>query len=189
MAHPPVPPQDPTAQGMQHDPGAQPAAPDAKAWAQPATGQDSASLAKKLEPGETPGTSKVPFQVREDGDDFKASVRAQVGSVARQTHDAPIALVNLHDLQTPQHTVNDERLMQHLDNPGLVPEGTKGQGHGGLVDRPIVIRQGGQLTIWDGNHRLTAAHLKGQTQAKVRLVDLDKNAGGAGMVPGDDRAA
>jgi hypothetical protein len=143
-----------------------------------------AQRAQKLAPGEKPGTSKVPFPVRPDGDAFKAEVHKQAGSIARKTHTAPVALVNLKDLETFQHTVNDERLVQHLDDPNMVQPGTRGSGHGGLVDKPIVIRKDGRMTIWDGNHRLTAAHLRGQETAKVRLIDLD-----GGQPVGQDRGA
>ncbi len=130
-----------------------------------------AERARRLPPGEKPGTSKVPFPVT-DREAYLKAVHEQ-GSVSAKTHGAPIALVNLKDLHAIQHTVNDERLVQHLEDPHKVPPGTKGSGHGGLVDKPVVVRIGGQLTIHDGHHRLTAASLRGQKTAKVRLVDLD----------------
>ena len=101
------------------------------------------------------------------------------GSIAKRTHDAPIALVNLHELTGIQESINAERLNQHASNPKLVPEGTRAAGHGGLVDRAVVVRHGGKLYIHDGHHRLTAAVLRGATTAKVRFVDLD----GEGSTP------
>lgn len=95
------------------------------------------------------------------------------GSIAKRTHDAPIALVNLHELTGIQETINAERLDQHRTDPKMIPPGTRAAGHGMLIDRPVVVRVGGQLFIHDGHHRLTAAVLRGATSAKVRFVDLD----------------
>ncbi len=145
--------------------------PSSKQWATPSNELPSSERVKRLPPGDGLGTSRVPFQVA-DRDAYLAMVREH-GSVASKTHDAPIALVKLSDLIAIQNTINDERLVQHLDDPAMVPEGKRASGHGGLVDRPVVVRKDGVLYIHDGHHRLTAAQLRGQSTAKVRLVDLD----------------
>jgi hypothetical protein len=174
--HPPAPPRNASASAP------------AKNWAKAGTGDaDHSALLSKLQPGERKGTSKVPFPVA-DRDSYVASVK-QHGSVAAKTHGAPIALVNLKDLHAIQKTVNDERLQQHLSDPDMVQPGTRGTGHGGLVDKPVVVKKDEQLYIHDGHHRLTAASLRGQETAKVRLVDLDAGAGGAAPVLGEDRAS
>jgi hypothetical protein len=117
------------------------------------------------------GTVRHPFtQVQRA--EYLALVKEH-GSIAKRTHDAPIALVNLHDLHAIQDSVNRERLSQHMSDPKMVPEGSRAAGHGGLVDRPVVVRKGGKMFIHDGHHRLTAALLRGQSTAKVRFVDLD----------------
>lgn len=153
--------------------------PTARDWAE--RPNDPSESIKRLQPGERPGTSKVPFEVT-DREAYLKSVHA-TGSVAAKTHGAPTALVNLKDLRAIQNTVNDERLVQHLSDPNMVPPGAKGSGHGGLVDRPVVVKMAQQLYIHDGHHRLTSAHLRGQDTAKVRLVDLDGD-----VHPGHDRA-
>jgi len=155
----------------------------ARDWADDA-GRGSADRVKQLSAGHTPGTSKVPFPVT-DRQQYLKSVHEH-GSIAQKTHGAPIALVNLKDLHAIQNTVNDERLVQHLEDPGMVPDGARGAGHGGLVDRPVVVKMGGSMFIHDGHHRLTAAHVRGQETAKVRLVDLDKSTQNAAL--GQDRA-
>lgn len=127
--------------------------------------------ARRLPPGEKLGTTKVPFPVT-DRDAYLKQVHAR-GSVSEATHGAPIALVNLKDLHAIQHTVNDERLVQHLEDPHLIKPGTLGSGHGGLIDKPVVVRLNGDLYIHDGHHRLTAAAIRDQKTAKVRLVDFD----------------
>lgn len=140
----------------------------AKAWA--SSGDDPEQRISKLLPGEVDGTSRHPFQVM-DRDQYLEMIKP-FGSIARRTHDAPIALVNLSDLIGIQGTINRERLVAHLRDPAM-NEGMRASGHGGLIDRPVVVRLGGQLYLHDGHHRLTAAHLRGQDVAKVRLVDLD----------------
>lgn len=156
--------------------------PLAKEWARPTEELTPQERASRLAPGMSAGTSKVPFPVV-DRDAYLAMTKA-AGSIAAKTHAAPIALVNLSDLHAIQHTINDERLGQHLESPDLVAPGTRGSGHGGLVDKPVVVRKDGQLYIHDGHHRLTAAKLRGQDTAKVRLVDLDGE-----HVLGADRAS
>lgn len=148
-----------------------PPLPDARAWAQQPMKSPNEARLSQLEPGDKLGTSRVPFQLA-DRKTYLDMTRA-IGSIANLTHVGPIALVNLSDLWAIQTTVNDERLVQHLDNPYLVEPGRRAQGHGGLIDRPIVVRKDGLLYIHDGHHRLTAATLRGQKTAKVRLVDLD----------------
>lgn len=148
-----------------------PPLPDARAWAQQTMKSPNEAKLAQLEPGEKLGTSRVPFQLA-DRKSYLEMTKA-IGSIANLTHVGPIALVNLHDLWAIQTTVNDERLVQHLDNPYLVEPGKRAQGHGGLIDRPVVVRKDGLLYIHDGHHRLTAATLRGQKTAKVRLVDLD----------------
>jgi len=140
----------------------------AKQWA--GAGSDPESRLTSLLPGEVDGTVRHPFKVV-DRQQYLQMIKP-FGSIAARTHGAPIALVNLSDVASIQNTVNRERLVAHLRDP-YMNEGKRGSGHGGLIDRPVVVRLQGQLYLHDGNHRLTAAHLRGQTTAKVRLVDLD----------------
>lgn len=139
-----------------------------RAWA--SGPETTAERLSRLENGESFGTAKHPFRTIER-ESYLRSVRG--AGIARLSHHAPIALVNLSDLVAIQGTVNPERVGHHLDEPRLYQQGTRAPGHGMLVDRPVVVRKNGMLFIHDGHHRLTAAHLRGATSAKVRLVDLD----------------
>ena len=153
------------------------ARPSAKEWVR--EDLTPADKAARLPPGTSAGTSQLPFQVI-DREEYLASIKEH-GSIAKRTHGAPTALVNLADLHAIQSSVNNERLGAHLEQPaGLVAPGARAAGHGGLVDKPVVVKKNGALFIHDGHHRLTAAHLRGQETAKVRLVDLD----GDVQVPG-----
>jgi hypothetical protein len=131
--------------------------------------------AQYLEPGDVDGTAKHAFPAF-DRDAYLASI-AWAGSIAARTHRAPIAVVRMDQLVAIQGTINRERLGQHIADPHLHPEGAKASGHGGLIDRPIVVKVDGQFFIHDGHHRLTARHLRGFDTAKVRLVDLDAERG------------
>jgi hypothetical protein len=145
-------------------------APGIRDWA----AMDGASPEERMStllPGDVDGTVRHPFR-SVPREEYLATI-AEAGSIAKLTHDAPIALINLSDIVGIQSTVNRERLVEHMSNPAFYPQGTRGAGHGGLVDRPIVVRKGGLLFLHDGHTRLTAASLRGQTTAKVRLIDLD----------------
>jgi hypothetical protein len=119
------------------------------------------------------GTVQHPFQMI-DRDAYLSAIKG--AGIARRTHGAPIALVNLHDLVAIQGSINPERVGHHLADPKLYAPGARAPGHGMLVDRPVIVRKNGMLMIHDGHHRLTAMHLRGQTTAKVRFVDLDVGA-------------
>lgn len=139
------------------------------AWASQGTTPTEERL-RELEPGDRFGTAKHPFRMVER-DAYLSEIRG--AGVARRSVTAPIALVKLTDLVAIQGTINPERVGHHLEDPRLYQPGARAPGHGLLVDRPVVVRKGGVLYIHDGHHRLTAAHLRGATTAKVRFVDLD----------------
>lgn len=126
--------------------------------------------AAKLVPGEVEGTVRHPFPTVERTDYLGMIDGA---GIAARTHSAPIALVKISDLVGIQSAVNRERLGMHIADPNIYPPGTKASGHGALIDRPIVVKTGGQFFLHDGHHRVTAMYLRGQATAKVRLIDLD----------------
>lgn len=133
--------------------------------------QDRAEVrAQALEPGLYEGTAKHPFPVA-DREKYLESVRAK--GIARLSLRAPVGRIRLDAIKGIQGTVNRERLGQHLKDPRLIPDGTRAPGHGALIDLPIVVKLGGEYFLHDGHHRLTAAHLRGEVDARVRLVDLD----------------
>ena len=126
--------------------------------------------ARTLEPGPYDGTAKHPFPVA-DRETYLAAVKAK--GVARLSLKAPVGRIQLSAIKGIQGTINQERLSQHLKDPRLVPDGARAPGHGALVDLPIVVKLGGEYFVHDGHYRLTAAHLRGEQDARVRLVDLD----------------
>lgn len=148
-----------------------------KAWAAQGN-EDPERGMSRLRPGVMAGSLQHPFPF-EDGDGYRASIKS-FGSIAARTHGAPIALVNLKDLIGIQTSINQQRLVEHIRDPRMNDD-RRAPGHGGMIDRPVVVKWGGKLFIHDGHHRLTAAHLRGLETAKVRLVDLDaESAGGQG---------
>lgn len=93
--------------------------------------------------------------------------------INRRIHTAPIEHVPLDSLHAIQHSVKYGRVLQYLrgevgDRKGEVNPKSKTP-----VDYPIVIRKGGKNYLHDGHHRATTAFLKGRSQVKARVVDLD----------------
>lgn len=133
--------------------------------------QDRAEVrARTLENGDYEGTAKHPFPVA-DRVTYLAAVKS--AGVARLSLRAPIGRIQLSAIKGIQGTVNRERLNQHLKDPRLIPDGARAPGHGAAIDLPIVVKLGGEYYVHDGHHRLTASHLRGELDARVRLVDLD----------------
>ncbi len=146
-----------------------------RAWAQAEFAPPEERL-EYLPPAGLDGKAMHPFKLI-DRDAYLESVKG--AGIAKLSHSAPIALVNLSDLVGIQGSINPERVGHHLADPYLYKQGAKAPGHGMLVDRPVVVRKNGLLLIHDGHHRLTAHHLRGLTTAKVRFIDLDA----AALVP------
>lgn len=86
---------------------------------------------------------------------------------------APIQDVPLDSLVAIQHTVNRARVEEYIRNPKLVRKGTKHDDHGGIVDKPIVVRCKGTNYLFDGHHRVSAAKFSAARTVKARMVDLD----------------
>jgi hypothetical protein len=96
--------------------------------------------------------------------------------LSKEIRSAPVIQITMAGLRTIQHSVNPQRVEQYLRDPDMRPAQNRGKtsdGHGGPVDYPIVVQQGGVRYIHDGHHRLTADKLKGDTYAWVRFVNLD----------------
>jgi len=133
--------------------------------------QDRAQVrAMGLAPGSYEGTVQHPFPVA-DREAYLKAVRPM--GIAKRSMNAPIGRIRLDALKGIQKTVNSERLGQHLQNPMMVETGSRASGSGALVDLPIIVKIGGEYYVHDGHHRLTASHLRGEQDARVRLVDLD----------------
>lgn len=112
----------------------------------------------------------VPFPYR-DRADYKAHHPNRV--INRAIAAAPLAPVRLAELNAIQHSVRPDVVRAYLDHPAINPRGTRSAVHGGLVDRPVVVRHGGALYLHDGHHRCTAALLAGDETIEARFVDLD----------------
>lgn len=101
---------------------------------------------------------------------------AKAGNAGHLSPDikaAPIVEVPLAGIHTIQSSVNPDRVLQYLRNPGLTPPDAVGK-HGGPVGFPIVVKAGGVRYHHDGLHRMVAAILRGERTIKARFVDLDK---------------
>jgi len=143
-----------------------------KTWAQKRTDNPVEAKLASMREGDKPGTLVQPFG-NIGREKYKAIIKGQ--NIPKRVDSAPIKEVELKDLTGIQKTINAERLQQHLENPSLIPKGTRGPGHGMLIDKPVIVKKNGKMMIHDSHHRLTAMKLKGATTAKVRLVDLDAN--------------
>ncbi len=86
--------------------------------------------------------------------------------------------VPLDSLSAFQGTVNAERVAQYAHDPGMVPKGKRAVHTGQLVDTPVIVKLGGHNVVHDGNHRVAAAKLRGESSIKARVVDLDKEGWG-----------
>jgi len=86
---------------------------------------------------------------------------------------APVRDVPIADLHAIQYSVKPGRVLTFIDDPDAVPTGLHDPNHGGIVDAPIVIKQGGKKLLWDGHHRTVAAKLMGDKTIKARYVDFD----------------
>jgi hypothetical protein len=126
-----------------------------------------------LEPGERPGTARVPFPVV-DREAYLKAVRGK--GIADRVEKAPIKRVPLRSLKAIQKTVNAERLAEHVADPNLIPEDARKHGSGMLTSKPVIVKLAGELHLHDGHHRATAALLRGEDSIKARVVDLDEEA-------------
>lgn len=86
---------------------------------------------------------------------------------------APIKEVPLDSLVAIQHTVNVKRVEEYIRNPKLVRKGTLHSEHGGVVDKPIVVKCKGTNYLFDGHHRTSAQKFLGARSVRARFVDLD----------------
>lgn len=141
-----------------------------KTWASAHASDPIGTRLKMLTPSQAPGTVQHPFPV-ESRESYLEAIKG--AGVFKRAETAPQVRLPLKGLRAIQGSINMERVMQHAQDPTYVKPGARAPGHGGLVDLPIVVKKNGQLYIHDGHHRLTAAALRGQVDARVRLVDLD----------------
>lgn len=115
------------------------------------------------------GRVRTPFPVG-DRETYKGPFSDH--DVRKAIEAAPIKTVDLKNVVGIQHSVIPERVAFYIDHPNVIPEGARGE-HGGLIDKPIIVHQGGTTFAYDGHHRLTAEYLRGKKKAVVRYADLD----------------
>jgi hypothetical protein len=84
---------------------------------------------------------------------------------------APVERVRLEGLKGIQESVSRRRVASYMRR-GWPAKGTRSEEHGGLVDLPIVVEQRGVKYLWDGHHRCVAALLRGDVDARARVVRL-----------------
>lgn len=94
--------------------------------------------------------------------------------INRRISASPVEDVELRALHSIQHSVKPGRVDQYLKDPGMQAPGALHDAAKTPVDYPVVIKQGGKLILWDGNHRSTASYLRGDKTIRARVVDFDE---------------
>lgn len=136
-----------------------------------AGGKNAAAKSKVRElPKWRHGRVRHPFPVV-DREQYKAphSDDAVKAAIAK----APEKEVPIAALSSAQHSVWPSRVAQYVDDPKLSQQAGLGV--------PVVVKNKGWSTIWDGNHRITAAWALGKRTIRAKVADLD--------VLGDENAA
>ena len=86
---------------------------------------------------------------------------------------APVVEIPLKDLTSAQHSVKERLVSYYID----FPDAKTGSVHpksGTPTDVPVVMQKDGIRTLWDGNHRTTAAWCRGDKAIPARFVNLDQ---------------
>jgi hypothetical protein len=101
---------------------------------------------------------------------------------------APHVEIPLKGLMSIQHSVKPRLVDYYIDNPG--PDPTRVHPKTGTpTDVPIIVQIGGKMLLYDGNHRTTAAWLRGEKQIVARFVNLDIDPGQGGASSSRDAPA
>jgi len=147
-----------------------------RAWAkQQATGDVFTNALRAAEPGGTPGIIRVPLPVASRAEYVQQVKGKGVFKRAEKTKPTDVPIEGLNAIQ---RTLNVERLSKYADDPDAVEKGTRASGHGGLVDKPVIVQVGGKRYIHDGHHRIAARKMSGATSVQARIVDLDNDTAG-----------
>lgn len=122
-----------------------------------------------------PGGSNIGVPLRYGNkDDYESTISTR--ELNAKIDAAPIKSVPVSGLVAIQHTVNADRVAQHLEDFGLHGKGARHSVHGGVIDVPIVVQKNGTKYLHDGHHRTTAEILLGGRRIRARYVDLDNAA-------------
>jgi hypothetical protein len=79
--------------------------------------------------------------------------------------EATVEEVSHKDMTTGQQCINPEKVQNILDKP--IDEDDDS-------NLPVIHRWNGYNILFDGNHRVTADVLRGKTESKCRVLNLDK---------------
>ena len=144
-----------------------------KSWAksQPESTPEKLAIAKlgKME-ATCAGKVLIPFPIRDREVYEKAFGNKTINAAIAKSPVQAVPLDGLHGIQT---SVNRDEVKDFIKDPNSVPRGKMSPRHGGPIDYPVVIQYRGERLIHDGHHRLTAALLRGEKTAMVRLTKLD----------------
>ena len=110
-------------------------------------------------------------------------LKHRAGALFKSERLAPVEPVPLDKLTSAQGGVWRSKVEAIMREPRPEPDGAR-DADGYLVDHPRVVRTGGRLFIYDGNHRLEAARRSGARSWPCRVVDLDALEPGGGAAPG-----
>ncbi len=99
----------------------------------------------------------------------KAPIKAAFDNAAinKAIKAAPVEDVPLAKLKSAQRSVEPLQVASYVLHPGDRP---KRAPSGVPVDVPIVLLYGGQLVLWDGNHRSTARWALGHKTVRARVA-------------------
>lgn len=114
----------------------------------------------------------VPLPHR-DKDEYKHDVDNE--EINEGINAAPILDVPLKHIVTNQRSVDPEHVAAYILKPDAVEKGQKNPKTGTPVDHVIVVKYKNVLHLHDGNHRVTAALLRGEDTIEARVVDLDSD--------------
>ena len=144
-----------------------------KLWAQrnDDPGKRPAAKLEAMVPGASPGTLRNAVPQVMSRERYTAAIKG-AGIPARAAKTKP-ERVPISQLGAFQSSVNAERLASYVDDPTQIPKGKRAVHSGQPVDVPVVVRLDGKLLVHDGNHRVSAAILRGDRDIMVRVVDLD----------------
>lgn len=101
-------------------------------------------------------------------DEFKR----RAGPMFKSERMALVEDVPLDQLTSAQGGVWRDKVDAIMRSDHVAPDGAR-DSDGYLVDHPRIIRSGGKLYVYDGNHRLESARRSGNPTWPCRVVDLD----------------
>jgi len=125
-----------------------------------------AAALELLSPADAPGRRKIPLPIG-SGSAYSGIPHSEMH---KRIREAPVQRVPVEKLSSNgQRSVSEAGVARYFDRPR---SRAKDQGGDHPVDKPIVVKSGGQHVTYDGHHRIAAAILKGETHIDARVVDL-----------------